>query len=198
MEKRKTARPTTERPGGIGRAWPLLTGERAHYELAAGRRDEAIRLMHVMESLAGDGGMIPEQVWDADDIPERGLFKGRPSGSAMPLAWAHAEYLKLRRSIQDGRTFDQPPQTVAALPEGQGRLRPRDLAVRPPASGSCRATYCGSRCWRLPWSIGAATAGTRATRAGRATPGSAFTSPTWTPGTQEQGNDRVDVLLVRR
>ena len=26
---------------GIGRAWPLLTGERAHYELAAGRREEA-------------------------------------------------------------------------------------------------------------------------------------------------------------
>ena len=98
--------------GGIGRAWPLLTGERAHYELAAGRRDEAIRLLHAMESLAGDGGMIPEQVWDTDDIPERGLFRGRPSGSAMPLAWAHAEYVKLRRSLADGRAFDTPPQTV--------------------------------------------------------------------------------------
>jgi glucoamylase len=89
-----------------------LTGERAHYELEAGRKDEAIRLMHAMESLAGDGGMIPEQVWDTADIPDRGLFNGRPSGSAMPLAWAHAEYLKLCRSIQDGRTFDRPPQTV--------------------------------------------------------------------------------------
>lgn len=98
--------------GGIGRAWPLLTGERAHYELAAGRRVEAVRLLHALETFAGAGGMIPEQVWDADDIPERGLFMGRPSGSAMPLAWAHAEYLKLRRSIQDGRTFDQPSQTV--------------------------------------------------------------------------------------
>jgi glucoamylase len=97
---------------GIGRAWPLLTGERAHYELAAGRRDEAIRLLQAMGSLAGEGGMIPEQVWDADDIPERGLFRGRPTGSAMPLVWAHAEYLKLRRSLRDGRTFDQPAQTV--------------------------------------------------------------------------------------
>ncbi len=101
--------PTTR---GIGRAWPLLTGERAHYELAAGRRDQAIRLLHAMESLAGDGGMIPEQVWDAADIPERGLYAGRPSGSAMPLVWAHAEYLKLRRSLQDGRIFDQPSQAV--------------------------------------------------------------------------------------
>ena len=57
--------------------------------------------------------MIPEQVWDVDDIPERGLYFGRPSGSAMPLGWAHAEYLKLRRSIRDGRVFDMPPHTVA-------------------------------------------------------------------------------------
>ncbi len=98
--------------GGIGRSWPLLTGERAHYELAAGHLDEAVRLLHALESFAGDGGMIPEQVWDSDDLPEHGLFLGRPTGSAMPLAWAHAEYLKLRRSIQDGRTFDQPSQTV--------------------------------------------------------------------------------------
>ena len=89
-----------------------MTGERAHYELAAGHLDEAVRLLHALESFAGDGGMIPEQVWDSDDLPEHGLFLGRPTGSAMPLAWAHAEYLKLRRSIQDGRTFDQPSQTV--------------------------------------------------------------------------------------
>jgi glucoamylase len=99
--------------GSIGRAWPLLTGERAHYELAAGRRDEAERLLHVMEQFASDTGLLPEQIWDADDIPERGLFRGRPSGSAMPLVWAHAEYLKLRRSLQDGRVFDMPTQTVS-------------------------------------------------------------------------------------
>ncbi|MBX6311552.1 MAG: glucan 1,4-alpha-glucosidase [Isosphaeraceae bacterium] len=97
---------------GHGRAWPLLTGERAHYELAAGRRDEAIRLLRAMEAFAGDGGLIPEQVWDTYDIPEQGLSFGRPSGSAMPLAWAHAEYLKLRRSLRDGRVFDTPPQTL--------------------------------------------------------------------------------------
>jgi glucoamylase len=30
----------------------------------------------------------------------------------MPLVWAHAEYVKLRRSLQDGRVFDMPPQPV--------------------------------------------------------------------------------------
>jgi glucoamylase len=97
---------------GIGRAWPLLTGERAHYELAAGRRDQVEKLLAAMEAFAGDGGLLPEQIWDGPDIPERELFLGRPSGSAMPLVWAHSEYIKLRRSLQEGRVFDMPPQTV--------------------------------------------------------------------------------------
>jgi glucoamylase len=95
---------------GSGRAWPLLTGERAHYELAAGRRDEAERLLRTLEHSADEGGMIPEQSWDALDIPDRELFFGRPSGSARPLVWAHAEHIKLLRSLRDGGIFDQPPQ----------------------------------------------------------------------------------------
>jgi glucoamylase len=98
--------------GGVGRAWPLLTGERAHYELAAGRREAAEALLEAMEAFANDGGMLPEQVWDADDIEEAGLVFGRPTGSAMPFTWAHAEYVKLRRSLHEGRVFDMPPQTV--------------------------------------------------------------------------------------
>jgi glucoamylase len=97
---------------GIGRGWPLLTGERAHYELAAGGVETAKKLLSVMESFANEGGMIPEQVWDTSDIPDRELEFGRPSGSAMPLVWAHAEYLKLQRALRDGRLFDLPPQTV--------------------------------------------------------------------------------------
>jgi glucoamylase len=64
------------------------------------------------ESFANDGGLIPEQIWDAPDIPQRELFFGRASGSAMPQVWAHAEYVKLRRSIRDTRVFDQPLQTT--------------------------------------------------------------------------------------
>jgi glucoamylase len=97
---------------GTGRPWPLLTGERAHYELAAGRPDQAEALMAALSRFANEGGLLPEQVWDAADIPGRELFRGRPSGSAMPLVWAHAEYLKLCRSLADGRVFDLPPQPV--------------------------------------------------------------------------------------
>ena len=97
---------------GIGRGWPLLTGERAHYELAAGHVEIAKQLLATMESFANEGGLISEQVWDSPDIAERELYFGCPSGSAMPLVWAHAEYLKLRRSLRDGNLFDLPPQTV--------------------------------------------------------------------------------------
>ena len=97
---------------GVGRAWPLLAGERAHYELAAGRPEEARQLLRVMEMSTEGGRLLPEQVWDAPDIPERELFFGKPTGSACPLVWAHAEYIKLRRSLRDGKIFDQPPQTV--------------------------------------------------------------------------------------
>ena len=98
---------------GIGRPWPLLAGERAHYALAAGHRDEAEALLTVMEhSTAGASRLLPEQVWDSADIPALELFRGKPTGSACPLVWAHSEYIKLRRSIRDGKIFDQPPQTV--------------------------------------------------------------------------------------
>jgi glucoamylase len=97
---------------GIGRAWPLLAGERAHYALAAGRRGEAEALLATIEAQTSPGGLIPEQVWDAAPIPERDLQPGKPTGSAMPLVWAHAEYVKLLRSLADGKVFDMPPQTA--------------------------------------------------------------------------------------
>ncbi|MCL5967107.1 MAG: glycoside hydrolase family 15 protein [Firmicutes bacterium] len=97
---------------GVGRLWPLLTGERAHYALASGDLAETDRLTTALESFVGEGGLLPEQIWDTDDRPDRELYFGRPSGSAMPLVWAHAEYLKLVRSRAEERVFDMPPQTV--------------------------------------------------------------------------------------
>ncbi len=91
---------------GRGRAWPLLTGERAHYEIACGRDPRP--LMEAMARMASPGGMLPEQVWDAAAIEKRGLRPGEATGSAMPLAWTHAEYLKLVASRSLGRAFDRP------------------------------------------------------------------------------------------
>jgi glucoamylase len=97
---------------GTGRGWPLLAGERAHFELARGNRGKARRLLDVMAKQTSPGALIPEQVWDAPDIPQQELFNGHPSGSGMPLVWAHAEYVKLARSLRDEYVFDMPPQTI--------------------------------------------------------------------------------------
>ncbi|MGP8268816.1 MAG: glycoside hydrolase family 15 protein [Terracidiphilus sp.] len=89
---------------GQGRVWPLLTGERAHYELAAGK--EIGNLIRTYEGFATKGQLLPEQVWDEADRPDCRLWMGQPAGSAVPLVWAHAEYLKLLRSALDGKVFD--------------------------------------------------------------------------------------------
>ncbi len=91
---------------GRGRPWPLLTGERGHYELAAGR--DPLPYLTAMAAMASSGGMLPEQVWDAADIPALGLLTGHATGSAMPLAWAHAEFVKLAVSRELKRPFDRP------------------------------------------------------------------------------------------
>jgi glucoamylase len=90
---------------GQGRAWPILTGERGHYELAAGH--DTSPYIKAIEQFSSMGGMLPEQIWDYKDIPSKGMYLGKPAGSAQPLVWAHAEYLKLLRSAADGRVFDR-------------------------------------------------------------------------------------------
>lgn len=125
---------------GIGRPWPLLAGERAHYELAAGRPEVAVQLLGVMRAQASDGGMLPEQVWDGENIAALALENGRASGGAMPLVWAHAEYAKLVRSLHDGRVFDMPQQPYERY------IRRRSPALTTVWSAHCRprTTVAGS------------------------------------------------------
>jgi glucoamylase len=82
----------------------LLTGERGHYELAAGRDPHPYLL--AMERFANSTQLLPEQIWDQPDMPRALLKYGYQTGSATPLMWAHAEYIKLLRSASDGRVFD--------------------------------------------------------------------------------------------
>ncbi|HET7306634.1 MAG TPA: glucan 1,4-alpha-glucosidase [Gammaproteobacteria bacterium] len=143
---------------GVGRAWPLLTGERAHYELAAGDRPAAEKLLAALEGFASDGHLLPEQVWDAPDIPTLELFCGQPSGSAMPLVWAHAEHVKLLRSLADGRVFDMPPQPyqryqVDKVASRHAVWRFNHKCSRLPAGGILRVETLATA--RIHWSIDA-------------------------------------------
>jgi len=117
---------------GQGSPWPLLTGERAHYELAAGNDISA--LIKTYEGFATCGQMMPEQVWENENIPEASMRKGQPTGSAVPLVWAHAEYLKLLRSAVDGKVFDRIDPVYARYcdpesDENKCRMRHRKLEI---------------------------------------------------------------------
>src|SRR5947207_2204375 len=90
---------------GVGRCWPILTGERGHYELIAGRDPKPF--ITTMEDFANQGGMLTEQVWDGPDLPHARMKRGCPTGAAMPLCWSHAEYVSLVRSRHDGVCFDR-------------------------------------------------------------------------------------------
>jgi glucoamylase len=145
---------------GIGRGWPLLVGERGHYELAAGR--DARPYLETMRRMASGAGMLPEQVWDTDPLPALELVPGRPSGSAMPLAWAHAEFVKLARSISLGHPVDRPaaawqryhgirPTPVRALWRLEAQ-RPsmaagRTLRVELPAAARVHFSLDGGQHW---------------------------------------------------
>jgi glucoamylase len=102
---------------GRGRPWPLLTGERGHYEFAAGR--DIRPYIHAMENFATPTRLLPEQIWDQADLPHALMYRGKPTGAAMPLMWAHAEYIKLLRTAADGQVFDLIPEVANRY------LRPR-------------------------------------------------------------------------
>lgn len=86
-----------------GRPWPLLTGERGVYAVAAGDQATAASLLRTLEAFANEGGLFSEQVWEDT---------GEGTGSATPLVWAHAEYLVLSRSLHDGVVNDRPSVVV--------------------------------------------------------------------------------------
>jgi glucoamylase len=104
----------------IGRAWPLFAGERGEYELAAGRPGAAGRLASIAGS-ANAGVMMPEQVWDENPPSgQPGFPRGEGTFSATPLAWTHAQFVRLAWSIDAGRPVER-PSIVACRYSGCGR-----------------------------------------------------------------------------
>ncbi len=79
--------------------------QRGHYELAAGR--DPLPFIKSLENFANQGGMISEQLWDAEDLQNGNMKRGSATGAAMPLCWSHAEYISLVRSRHDGVCFDR-------------------------------------------------------------------------------------------
>ena len=109
-------------PDNRGRPWPFLTGEYGTYELdrlkenAGGAVSPAqitqLRETYAraMERFANDSLMLPEQIWDGvSAVPVDRFSLGEGTNSATPLAWPHAEYIKLLRSYRDAANFSRFP-----------------------------------------------------------------------------------------
>lgn len=98
---------------GKGHLWVLLTGERGQYELARGEFGKARKRLDAMLGFANEGLMLPEQVWDKPQGPTRDLKFGEGTGSATPLAWSMAQFIRLAVNVREGRNLDM-PDIVAA------------------------------------------------------------------------------------
>ncbi len=107
---------------GTGHVWPVLTGERGEYDLAAGDAPTAIQLLNTMRNFASGVGLIPEQDWELPDLAPSpygtdptvasiGFQNGRPAGSSAPLSWADGQYVRLLRDIATGRILERPADT---------------------------------------------------------------------------------------
>ncbi|HEX9917894.1 MAG TPA: glycoside hydrolase family 15 protein, partial [Pyrinomonadaceae bacterium] len=98
---------------GKGRLWALLSGERGQYELARGERAAAsMRLGHML-GFANEGLMLPEQIWDRRETPNAEFTFGEGTGSATPLAWTMAQFIRLASNLSEGRNLET-PDIVAA------------------------------------------------------------------------------------
>jgi len=96
---------------GIGRLWPIFTGERGEYEIARGNDPKVY--LDAMLHFANAGGMIPEQVWDRAEATPLRLKFGSGTGSATPLAWSMAQFIRLVVCAEEKRIVEQ-PEVVAA------------------------------------------------------------------------------------
>lgn len=103
---------------GVGRLWTLLTGERGEYDLARGDMAAARKRLDAMMAFANDGLMIPEQVWDRNESPRPELRFGQGAGSATPLAWSMAQFIRLAINIKQGQNVETPNLTTVRYMKG--------------------------------------------------------------------------------
>jgi glucoamylase len=104
---------------GNGHPWPVLSDERAQYDLAAGQPGSADALLRAMRNMTSGQGLEPEQVWENPPVAPSpfgtdpttasiGFTNGKPVGSASPLTWAQATVARLTIDLGAGRSVETP------------------------------------------------------------------------------------------
>ncbi|SHL18984.1 glucan 1,4-alpha-glucosidase [Haladaptatus paucihalophilus DX253] len=126
---------------GQGRLWPIFTGERGEYELLAGceREYDPESLLTTMAGFANSGRMIPEQVWDRPDSTAYGWEFGEGTGSATPLSWSMAQFVRLAYGIEAGKPVETPAFVEGRYADGEVPDGPA-LSVEFPSSPVTRRT----------------------------------------------------------
>ena len=121
---------------GTGHVWPLITEERGEYDVASSNLSTAISLLATMQQFGSGVGLIPEQDWELSDLAPSpygtdptvasiGFQNGHPAGSAAPLTWSAAVYVRLLQDIQAKKLLEQPADTYnryVAHQQGQTSL----------------------------------------------------------------------------
>jgi len=137
---------------GSGHLWPLLDGERAEQDLQSGDRADAASLALTLQHMTWGLGYVPEQVWEDPDVAASpygsdpttasiGFINGKAAGSAAPLIWGQAQYLRLVRDLATQSVLDQPSITRARYLGSGGAPNVEPLTISSPAPG---ATVSGS------------------------------------------------------
>ena len=131
---------------GSGHLWPVLSGERGEYNVAAGDSGSADALLAAMRNMTSGQGLEPEQAWEDPPVPASpygadptkasiGFAPGRPAGSASPLTWAQAQYARLTLALSAGHDLETPTITTHRY-VSHGMPGSLPLSVSSPASGA--------------------------------------------------------------
>jgi len=123
-DRASDGRPWAPSGQGTGHLWPALSAERAEQSLQTGDLATAAGLLDAMERFAGGVGLVPEQDWEQPDLaaspfgtaPETasiGFVNGEPAGSASPLNWSAASFVRLLADVAANKVTDQPASTFS-------------------------------------------------------------------------------------
>ena len=109
---------------GTGHVWPALSAERGEQHLALGNAAGAAALLNTMGAFASGVGLIPEQDWAGTPVAPSpfgtdpttasiGFTSGSAAGSASPLTWSAASFVRLAGDLAARRNVVQPAVTRA-------------------------------------------------------------------------------------
>jgi hypothetical protein len=149
-DRASDGRPWAPTGQGTGHLWPALAGERGEFEIASGSAGSALARLQAMHGGASGVGLIPEQDWEGPDLAASpfgtdpttasiGFRNGEAAGSASPLTWSAAQYVRLMRDLAAGKILEQPAEVFSRYvtsPPGQTTLTVTAPANNSAVSGS--------------------------------------------------------------